>query len=439
MLPPAGLSPIDDGADGRRGSRHSQTTIITALVGTLLEDIKHQSFSIRTFVTQSTPSASDPINMTRLRVCTNCVMDTTDPNISFDEFGVCDHCRNFLEHVKPNWHTDARGDAELERMASNIRAAGRGRDFDCILGLSGGLDSSYMLHVATKKMGLRPLVFHVDGGWNTRVAVQNIENVVENLGLNLFTEVINWEEMKDFQLAFFKSGVPHIDTPQDHAFLATLYKFAMKHNIKYIMNGGNYSTECVRNPRDWIYYGTDMAQIRDIHGQFGTRRLTTYPFSGILTNKFYIPYIRQIKMVRPLNLVPYIKAEAQKFMADNYAWEPYPQKHFESRFTRFFEGYWLPTRFGFDTRKVQFSSLILTEQMTREDAISELARPALNPDEAEREIEYVAKKLDITIDDLLKYRDLPLKSYRDYKSQHFLFELGGRALQIMGIERSIKR
>lgn len=366
-------------------------------------------------------------------------MDTTDSNITFDDHGVCDHCRNFNEHVKPNWHTDARGEAALDRLAAKIREAGQGRDFDCILGLSGGLDSSYMLHVATKRMGLRPLVFHVDGGWNTQVAVQNIENVVERLGLDLFTEVINWEEMKDFQLAFFKSGVPHIDTPQDHAFLATLYKFALKHDIRYIMNGGNYSTECVRNPSDWIYYGTDLAQIRDIHKRFGTRPLKTYPLSGILANKFYIPYIRQIKMVRPLNLVPYFKSEAQQFMAREYAWEAYPQKHFESRFTRFFEGYWLPVRFGYDTRKVQFSSLILTGQMSREDALNELTRPALEPDAAKREIEYVAKKLDITVDELIGYRDMPLRSYRDYKSQHFLFELGARALQIAGIERSIKR
>lgn len=366
-------------------------------------------------------------------------MDTTDSRIEFDDNGVCDHCRGFKTHVEPNWHTDERGEAELMQIARRIRESGKGRDFDCILGMSGGLDSSYMLHIAVTKMGLRPLVFHVDGGWNTRIAVQNIENTVEKLGLDLFTEVIDWEEMKDFQLAYFKSGLPNIDIPQDHAFIATLNNFALKHNIKYILNGQNFSTECVRNPLEWIYYGTDMAQIHDVQRRFGTRPFKNYPLSSIFNNKFYLPYVRRIQMVRPLNLVPYIKSEALKTMSELYGWEAYPQKHFESRFTRFYEGYWLPARFGYDTRKVQFSSLILTGQMTRDQALEQLKQPAIPPDQAERELEFVATKLGISVDELIGYRDMPLKTYRDYASQHRYFEMGAKLLRLVGIERSIKR
>jgi N-acetyl sugar amidotransferase len=366
-------------------------------------------------------------------------MDTTDTKIVFDSEGVCEHCHNFYEGVLPNWHTDERGEAELMRLAENIRADGKGRDFDCILGVSGGLDSSYMLHIAVTKMGLRPLVFHVDGGWNSRVAVQNIERVVEGLGVDLYTEVINWEEMKDFQLAYFKSGVPGIDVPQDHAFIATLYRFAAKYKIKYIMNGGNYSTECVQYPLEWIYHGSDMSQIRDIQRRFGTRPLRSYPLSSIWYHKVYLRYIWRIKMVRPLNLVPFVRQAAFKTLADLYGWEAYPQKHFESRFTRFFEGYWLPVRFGYDTRKVQFSSLIVTGQMTRAQALKQLAKPALDPEDAARELDFVATKLGIARDELIGYRDMPLKTYRDYRSEHRLFELGSRVLRFAGVERSIRR
>ncbi len=217
----------------------------------------------------------------KYQICTNCVMDTSDAKITFDEKGICDHCYDYYNNVLPNWHTDERGRKELMETVAKIKKEGKGKDFDCILGMSGGVDSSYLLHLAVTELGLRPLVFHVDGGWNSELAVHNIQVMVDKLGLDLYTEVINWEEMKDFQLAFFKSGVPHLDIPQDHAFIATLYNFADKYNIKYILNGGNISTECVRNPMDWLYYGTDMAQINDIIKKFGTFKMETYPFSPI--------------------------------------------------------------------------------------------------------------------------------------------------------------
>jgi N-acetyl sugar amidotransferase len=307
------------------------------------------------------------------------------------------------------------------------------------MGMSGGADSSYMLHVVVREFGLRPLVFHVDGGWNSDVAVNNINVMVDKLGLDLFTEVINWEEMKAFQLAYIRSGLPNIDVPQDHAFIAVLYNFAERYKIKYILNGFNFSTECVRNPLEYFYYGTDMAQIRDVIRRFCDIPLKTYPFSSILRHKVYLRYIRRIKVVKPLNYVPYIKAEAMQFLEKEYRWKPYPQKHFESRFTRFYEGYWLPKKFGFDPRRVQFSSLILTGQMTREEALEKLSEPALTEEEAKQEFEFVANKLGITTKELQKYFDAPNSSYKDYLNQEMRFNIGAKVLNWLGTERSIKR
>lgn len=373
------------------------------------------------------------------QICSNCVMDTTDSRITFDSNGVCDHCNDFYTNVKPNWHTDERGRAEMEKLVENIKKDGKGRNFDCLLGMSGGVDSSYLLHLAVKELGLRPLVFHVDGGWNSELAVHNIQVMIEKLGLELHTEVINWNEMRDFQLAFFKSGVPHIDIPQDHAFIATLYNFADKYNIKYILNGGNISTECVRNPMEWLYYGTDMAQLNDIMKRFSTVEMKTYPFSSILRHKFYLRYIRGVQVVKPLNYMPFIKDDALDLLTKEYGWTPYPQKHFESIFTKFFEGYWLPERFGFDTRRVQFSSLILTGQMKREDALNMLESPAYNTETIEEDFNYIATKLEITPDELRSYFNMPKKFYWDYKNNESVFNMGAKFLKFIGVERSIKR
>ena len=374
-----------------------------------------------------------------IKICSNCVMDTTDSCITFDDKGVCDHCNTFYSKIEPNWHTDERGFKDLELMAAKIKKSSKNKDFDCIIGMSGGIDSSYLIHLAKEEMGLRPLVFHVDAGWNSAEAVNNIERIVDNLGLDLYTEVINWEEMQDLQLSFFKSGVPHIDTPQDHAFFATMYKFAEKHNIKNILTGANLSTECIRNPIEWMYYQSDAIQLKDIHEKHGTKPLKDYPTTSILKHKIWLPYVRGIKVLRPLNSVPYIKSDAVKLLMDIYGWQPYPQKHFESRFTKFYEGYWLLRKFGFDTRKVQFSSLILTGQMTREDALEELKSAPFDDETANREFEYVANKLAISEDELLEYFHSPNRSYRDYKSQESIYMIGAKAMKMLGLELGGKR
>jgi N-acetyl sugar amidotransferase len=366
-------------------------------------------------------------------------MDTTDSLISFDTAGVCDHCNTFTKDVQSSWVTDDRGRQEVNRLADRIRAGGQGREFDCIIGMSGGIDSSYLLHLAKVELKLRPLVFHVDAGWNSQEAVNNIERLIDHLELDLYTDVIDWEEMKDLQLAFFKSGVPHIDTPQDHAFFATMYNFAERHNVKYILTGANYSTECIRNPIEWMYYQSDSIQLRDIHRRFGTRPLVKFPITSILRHKVYLRFMKGIQVVTPLNFMPYKKSEAMKLLQDMYGWQPYPQKHFESRFTRFYEGYWLLKRFGYDVRRVQFSSLILTGQMSRDEAIERLKTPPLDDLTIAQEREFVASKLGITTTALDNYFHLPKRSFRDFRSQESVYRAGAWILRALGLVRGGKR
>ena len=375
----------------------------------------------------------------KVRICNNCVMDTTDSKIVFDDNGVCDHCNTYYTDILPHWNTDEEGDRKLTTIINQIKKEGQDKDFDCLMGMSGGIDSSYLLYVMKEKYGLRPLVFHVDAGWNSQIAVNNIQRLVDGLNLDLYTEVINWEEMKDLQLAFFKSGVPHIDVPQDHAFFATMYKFASKHKIKYILTGGNYSTECIRNPIEWMYYQSDSIQLRDIHKKFGKKKLKDFPITNILWHKIYLPYIKKIKLIRPLDFVPYNKEESMQLLVDKFGYQKYPQKHFESRFTRFYESYWLTEKFGFDTRKVQYSSLILTGQMTREEALKKLKSPAYDAETIHQDFEYIATKLGITKEELQSYMDAPNRTYKDYRSQENIYKIGAKVMRILGLEKGGKR
>ena len=200
------------------------------------------------------------MNKKNYQICTNCIMDTSDPEIQFDEKGQCDHCNNFYSNIKPNWNPGLQGENELFKIVSKIKEDGKSKEYDCLMGISGGVDSSYMAYFAKEKLGLRPLIFHIDAGWNSQQAVNNIERIIDSLNLDLHTEVINWEEMKDLQAAFFKAQVCHVDTPQDHAFQAAMWNFAAKNDFKYILNGGNISSECVREPLDWHYHASDLRQ-----------------------------------------------------------------------------------------------------------------------------------------------------------------------------------
>jgi N-acetyl sugar amidotransferase len=357
-------------------------------------------------------------------VCSKTVLDSSYPGITFDSNGISRIASQFETDVRPNWKQGNLGRKYLEDYVNKIKVARKDCEYDCLLGLSGGADSSYMLHLMVKEHGLRPLVFHVDGGWNSELAVNNIFQLVDALGVELFTEVINWDEMRDFQLAMFRSGVPHLDVPQDMAFISVLYKFASEKKIPYILNGGNISTEAVPRPVDIVYWGGDMVQNNDILKRFSRNKFPTFPFSSIISRKLLMPLFNGVRVLKPLNYVEYTKPAAMKFLENEYGWKPYPQKHFESRFTRFYEGYWLPTRFNFDMRTVDLSSLILTGQISREEALEILNKPPFDIANCEHDIKFIADKLDITMDELMAYHTSEKKFYWNYKNQMMLLEIG---------------
>jgi N-acetyl sugar amidotransferase len=374
------------------------------------------------------------------QICTKTIMDTSDPNIVFDENGISDYYYNFVQNILPNWHTDNQGETEILKLAEKIKKEGRGKDFDCIIGVSGGLDSSYTTYIAKEKLGLNPLVFHVDAGWNTQQAVGNIEKLINGLGLDLYTDVIDWEEMKDLQVAFFRSQIADQDCPQDMAFFSSLYRFARKYKIKYVLTGANYSTECCREPEEWgAYPGIDLMLIKDIHRRFGKIPLKTFPNVDIFTYKIYYKYFLGMEIVKPLNFVPYIKTEAENLLKTRFGWEKFLHKHHESRFTRFYEDYWLPKKFGYEKRRAHFSSLILTNQMTREDALLRISKPEMSEDFLKHEFEYIANKLSLSVAELHEIFDGENKTYHDYRNKRALIGVGASAMKILGLEKRLFR
>jgi N-acetyl sugar amidotransferase len=380
------------------------------------------------------------VKFRKYQICTKTIMDTSDPNILFNEFGQSDYYSNFKNNIEPNWITDENGLAYLLELAGKIKNQTRNDSFDCIIGLSGGLDSSYLAYVAKEVMGLRPLLFHVDAGWNTDKAVGNIEKLCNGLNLDLFTEVINWEEMKDLQVAVLKSQIADQDLPQDYAFFSGMYKFAKKNKIKYVFTGGNYSTECCREPEEWgAYPGIDKILVHDIHSKFGKRPLKTFPIVDIFSYKIYYRYILGMKVYKPLNFLPYLKNDAEKLLQEKYGWEPFQHKHHESRFTRFYEDFWLPRKFGFEKRRAHFSSLILTGQMTRDEALERISKPELSEEVLQKEFDYVADKLDLSRIELEEIFNGSNKTFHDYNNKIGFIKIGAKVMNLMGLEKRLFR
>lgn len=366
--------------------------------------------------------------------CTNCVMDTTDSAITFDENGVCDFCNDYHENILPRWKAQLEDPGLLERTAAKIKADSKGRKYDCIIGLSGGVDSSYLCYVAKVLMGLNPLVYVVDTGWNLNVAVENIERIVRALDLDMYTEVVDWNEMRDLQLAFFKAQVPYQDLPQDHAIFAGLYNYAVKHHIKYVLTGANSATECIRPPIEWVYQN-DLRFIKDVHRRFGTVKLKNFPMCGMVKYRVYYPIFKGMRRVAPLDMVEYDKVKIQKFLEEEFGWEPYANKHYENVFTRFYEGYYLPHKFGYDKRKCYFSNEILAGTKSREDALAELEQPAYDPQDMREDLEYIAKKLGVSPDEFRRIIDGENKTFMDYQNSWGLIRFGGVVLRKLGVEK----
>ena len=368
------------------------------------------------------------------RVCTRCIMDTTDPAIEFDEKGVCNHCRYFDNVQKKQMLDGEESRRRLDEIIEAIKKDSGNSEYDCIIGLSGGVDSTYVAFKVVE-LGLRPLAMHFDSGWNSELAVSNIENIVKKLDIDLVTFVVDWEEMRDLQLSFFKASVANCDIPQDHAFLAALYKTAVKNNIRYIVSGNNIATESVL-PEAWGYSSRDLRHLEGIQKKFGKLKLKKFPRYNIFEYMIYYPYIKGIKVIQILNYLSYIKAEAKETITRELGWRDYGGKHCESVFTKFFQSYYLPVKFGYDKRKAHLSSLILSGQITREDALEEMRQEIYPSGRLKEDKEFVIKKLGITEKEFEGIMALPSRTFCDSPSNYRLFLLPaviGRFLRKMGL------
>jgi N-acetyl sugar amidotransferase len=343
------------------------------------------------------------------RICTKCVMDTSDPYISFDTSGVCSHCQTYDTLVRSRVQTGEAGKRYVDALVQKIRRGNERRTYDCVIGVSGGVDSSFTAY-KVKQLGLRPLAVHLDNGWDSELAVKNIENLLKILGIDLYTEVLDWEEFRDLQLAFLRASTPDSEIPTDHAIFAVLKKVARKIGVKYIISGMNIQTE-THLPPAWSQGHLDWKYIKSVHDRFGTVPLRTFPHTKFVKVRFLFRNVIDI-----LNYLDYVKTDAIRILQDELGWKYYGGKHYESIYTRFYQGYILPRKFGFDKRKAHLSSLICSGEKTRAESLLELEQDSYPLDLQKSDREYVIKKLGITEADFDAIMSAPPKIYWDYPS-----------------------
>jgi N-acetyl sugar amidotransferase len=368
------------------------------------------------------------------RRCVVCIMDTTDPEIRFDGKGRCSHCKT-VESYRSNW--DPRGNSQkLEVLLEQIRKDGRGRDYDVISGLSGGVDSSYLAYLA-KQWGLRTLLVHVDTGWNSELAVKNIENIVNKVGFDLVTHVVDWEEMQDVQYAFLKASVPNQDIPQDHAISAGFYSLAVRHGIRWSLSGSNFACESIL-PSSWGYDNLDLLHIKDIHRRFGRRPLRNFPQMSYFDYGVRYQLLRRMSVAKPLDLIAYTKADAMLILERELGWRYYGGKHYESRFTKFFQAWYLPVKWGYDKRLAHLSSLIVSGQISRDDALREFEEGALPHAEVEADKDYMANKLALTREEFDALMRLPNQPHSTFRQTPVWLKTAMREWALK-IRRRIKR
>lgn len=354
------------------------------------------------------------------RVCTRCVMSTTDPDITFDAEGRCNHCTDYLHRLAHLTYQPGTSERELAAVVERIKAAGRRKEYDCVIGVSGGVDSCYVAYVA-KNLGLRPLAVHLDNGWDSDTAVKNIKNVALALGIDYQSFVLDWEEFRDLQLAFLRASVPEIETPTDIAIPAALHRVAADNGVRFIIAGGNYATEGIL-PRAWHYDAKDVRYLKAIHRRFGSGKLGSFPTFGFVKETYY-KFFKGIRFVYLLNLVPYSKTEAMRTLEEELGWEYYGGKHYESKITGFVQSYILPVKFQIDYRRATLSSQICAGEISREDALEILAQPPFDAARVQEEKAYIAKKFGITLDEMDAILMAPPKTHRDYPNNERFLEL----------------
>lgn len=368
----------------------------------------------------------------KYQICTRCVMDSSDPEITFDAKGQCNHCTKAMADVALICLQGEQGTQKLDTMLEKIRKSGKGKPYDCLIGISGGIDSSWLTY-KSKEWGLRPLIFHVDAGWNSEVAQQNIERLLKHLDYTLYTHVVDWEEMRDLQRAYLQSGLANQDVPQDHVFFAVLFQKAAEMGIKYWLSGSNMASESIL-PRAWGYTAMDSRQLKAVHKKFGNIPLRTYnTLSFFEYCKFYneVPLTPSVKALAPLNWMDYRPENAREVLAREVGWKYYGRKHSESLFTKFFQNYYLPEKFGYDKRRAHLSSLIVAGEITREQALETLKEPLYDPAELQSDKEFILKKLGYSEDEWNRIFSLPSKTFKDYPNWSELLTMGRKVKRIL--------
>lgn len=353
-------------------------------------------------------------------------MDTTDPDIVFDADGRCNHCRGWFRRAQFYALPLAERSRRLELLVEEVKRRGHGKDYDCIIGVSGGVDSSF-LAIKVKELGLRPLAVHVDNGWNSDKAVGNIKRILEPLHIDLSTLVLNWREFRELQLAFLRASTPDSEIPSDHAIVASFYQTSSRHGVRYCINGINFRTEGI-HVREWSQGHLDSRYISSVYRQFTSKRLQHFPLIPVTT------LVRNVVLHRPrfvflLDYLDYDKQAAKRVLMDNYGWQDYGGKHYESVYTKFYQGWILPHKFGYDKRRMHLSTLVCSGQVTREQALGEISTPAYPPEWVEPDKTFVAKKLGISREEFDAIMALPKKRYVDYPNlqNHWAF---GRGLDL---------
>lgn len=347
------------------------------------------------------------------KICKRCIMDTTDPEIEFNEDGSCNHCTRYDELVEIAGYKKGKSEKELQALVERIKAEGKNKEYDAIIGISGGVDSAYLAYLANH-LGLRVLAVHVDAGWNTNIAVENIQKLCKSLKIDLHTIVIDWPTMKELQRAYLFSGLPNLDVPQDHVFLSAMYKYARRYKIKFMLNGSNLATESIL-PQAWGYDAMDYTSIKSVYNTCGREQsLKKYPHTSIF-NYYY--YQLSIKRVNLLNYVDYSKSKAIELLSKEFDWTYYGGKHYESRFTKFFQAYYLPKRFGYNKKRAHLSSLIVNGELSREEALLEMEDDSVyTVEQMNDDRDYILKKLEISIDEWREIMSSPLKREDDYRN-----------------------